>query len=46
LDPDLDIADPIGGPLEGYLRTADLLDDLLARLVARAWPQARIREIA
>jgi protein-tyrosine phosphatase len=46
LDPDLDIADPIGGPLEGYLRTADLLDDLLARLVARAWPQARTREIA
>jgi protein-tyrosine phosphatase len=39
-DPDLDIADPIGGPPEAYRRTAALLDDLLGRLVARLWPDA------
>jgi protein-tyrosine phosphatase len=40
LDPELDIPDPIGGPLEGYRRTAEVIDDLLRRLVERAWPAA------
>jgi protein-tyrosine-phosphatase len=46
LDPELDIPDPIGGPLDGYRRTADEIDDLLRRLVARAWPGTAAREIA
>ena len=32
------VADPIGQPRAAYERTAAELDDLLARLVARAWP--------
>lgn len=35
---DDDIADPFGGPLSGYVATAALLDDLLARLVRLCWP--------
>jgi protein-tyrosine-phosphatase len=31
--PEDDVDDPIGGPTAGYLRTAELLDDLLDRLV-------------
>jgi protein-tyrosine-phosphatase len=47
LDPELDIPDPIGGPLDGYRRTAEVIDDLLRRLVERAWPTAtHNREIA
>jgi protein-tyrosine phosphatase len=32
-----DIADPAGGPLQLCTATADLLDDLLARLIPLAW---------
>jgi protein-tyrosine phosphatase len=33
-----DIADPYGGPLEGYRVTADEIDAQLAALVALMWP--------
>ena len=36
-DPRDDIADPTGGPPQGYAATAAELDHLLARLVALAW---------
>jgi protein-tyrosine phosphatase len=38
-DPELDVADPIGGPLSGYERTAAEIDGLLERLVACVWPE-------
>jgi protein-tyrosine phosphatase len=34
------VADPIGQPRAAYERTALELDDLLARLAARAWPRS------
>jgi protein-tyrosine phosphatase len=37
-DPEDDVADPIGGPIEEYRRTADELDRLLGRLVELLWP--------
>jgi protein-tyrosine phosphatase len=43
-DPELDVADPIGGPLKGYERTAAELDDLLGRLVRLLWPAATEQE--
>ena len=36
----LDVADPIGGPLSGYDRTAAEIDGLLDRLVRLLWPDA------
>ncbi len=38
-----DVADPIGRPVEAYEQTAAELDDLLGRLVAHAWPDARAK---
>jgi protein-tyrosine phosphatase len=38
---DDDVADPIGGPLEGYEQTAAELDDLIARLIALIVPAER-----
>jgi protein-tyrosine phosphatase len=43
-DPELDVADPIGGPLKGYERTAAELDDLLDRLVRLLWPATTQQE--
>lgn len=40
---DDDVADPVGRPIDVYERTAAELDDLLGRLVALAWPEARVR---
>jgi protein-tyrosine phosphatase len=40
VDPELDIADPVGGPRSGYERTASEIDDLLERLVTMLWPDA------
>jgi protein-tyrosine phosphatase len=34
-----DVADPIGGSAADYARTAAELEDLVARLVALAWPE-------
>jgi len=34
-----DVADPYGGPFEGYQATAAELDDLTARLAALLWPE-------
>ena len=39
-DDDLDIEDPVGRPRWAYEVTADELDDLLAQLVAVAWPRS------
>ncbi len=39
-DDDLDVADPVGRGRADYEVTADLLDDLLARLVRLAFPSA------
>lgn len=36
--PEDDIADPFGGPSQGYTATAALLDQLLGRLVGLCWP--------
>ena len=38
VSPDEDVADPYGGPLEGYEATAAELDDLLGRLADLLWP--------
>lgn len=39
--PDDDIADPIGGPAQGYAQTAELISDLVGRLAALCWPAGR-----
>jgi protein-tyrosine-phosphatase len=41
---DDDIADPIGRPAGQYRRTADEIDELLARFVKLAWPEGQGRE--
>lgn len=41
-DDDFDVADPVGGTRGDYERTADLLDDLLTRLVRMVWPEPAI----
>jgi protein-tyrosine phosphatase len=38
VSPGEDVADPYGGPPEGYEATAVLLDDLTGRLAALLWP--------
>ena len=36
-----DVADPVGGPLQAYAETADLLDRLVTRLAELGWAHAR-----
>jgi len=36
-----DVADPMGGPPQGYLVTADLLDQMISRLVELGWGRIR-----
>lgn len=43
-DPELDIADPVGGPASAYERTAAEIDELVERLVELAWSEAATRE--
>jgi hypothetical protein len=35
------VADPMGGPPQGYPVTADLLDQMISRLVELGWGQIR-----
>lgn len=37
--PEDDVADPMGGPLAGYLAAAELLDERLGTLTELLWPQ-------
>ena len=38
VSPGEDVADPYGGPIEGYEATAVEIDDLTGRLAALVWP--------
>jgi len=37
-DDAFDVADPMGGPLDGYQRAAAEIDDLLRQIVQAGWP--------
>jgi protein-tyrosine phosphatase len=41
-EPEMDVFDPVGRGPRMYEETAVLLDDLLTRLVALAWPRAEV----